>query len=118
MSGLKKLAEPRQGKAAFDAIGIEQYAARVFGMFGGKEVKVKLRFKNELVGVLLDRFGKDITIRRTDDEEWAEANVDVALSEQFLGWVFSLGDGVRIVGPDEVVQRFANDIKAIGKLYK
>jgi len=36
-----------------------------FGMFGGKEVKVKLKFKKDLVGVLLDRFRKDIAIRST-----------------------------------------------------
>ena len=86
-------------------------------MFGGKEVKVKLRFANDIVGVLLDRFGKDITIRPTSEEGWSEANVDVALSDQFLGWVFSLGTNIKIVGPEEVVQRFTSDINAIKGMY-
>ena len=117
MRGIEILEEKREGRAHFEEFDMATYARINFGMFGGKEVKVKLRFKNELVGVLLDRFGKDITIRRTDDEEWAEANVDVALSEQFLGWVFSFGNAIKIVGPDEVVERFTRDLKALEKLY-
>ncbi len=110
--------EKRQGKAYFEDFDMAAYSRMNFGMFGGKEVKVKLRFRNELVGVLLDRFGKDITIRSTDEEDWSEANVDVALSDQFLGWVFSLGTNIRIVGPNEVVERFSTDISAISELYK
>ncbi len=48
-------------------------------------VRVNLHFQNEMVGVLLDRFGKDISIYRTDKEGWSETYVDVALSDQFLG---------------------------------
>ena len=117
MRGIEILEEKREGRAHFEEFDMATYARINFGMFGGKEVKVKLRFKNDLVGVLLDRFGKDITIRRTGDEEWAEANVDVALSEQFLGWIFSFGNAIKIVGPDEVVERFTKDIKALEKLY-
>ena len=31
--------------------------------------------------------------------------MDVALSNHFLGWIFSLGTKVKIVGPAEVVER-------------
>ena len=78
---------------------------------------VKLRFKNEIVGVLLDRFGKEITIRGTEEEGWSEANVEVALSDQFCGWVFSLGNKVRIVGPQEAIDWFTKDIEAISEMY-
>ena len=118
MRGIEILEEKREGRSHFEEFDMATYARMNFGMFGGKDIKVKLRFKNDLVGVLLDRFGQDITIRRTEDEEWAEANVEVALSEQFLGWVFSLGNAIKIVGPDEVVERFTRDIKTIEKLYK
>jgi len=29
-------------------------------------------------------------------------NIDVAISPQFFGWIFSLGNDVKIVGPDNV----------------
>lgn len=107
----------REGKEFFDQFDMAVYARINFGMFGGKAVMVKIRFKNELVGVILDRFGKEITIRKTEEEGWSEANVEVALSDQFYGWVFSLGTGVKIMGPEEAVDWFAKDIKAISEMY-
>ncbi|MCR5602880.1 MAG: WYL domain-containing protein [Lachnospiraceae bacterium] len=44
--------------------------------------------------------------------------MDVALSDQFLGWIFSLGTKVKIIGSEEVVERFAGEIRAMNKLYK
>ena len=54
---------------------------------------------------------------RTDKEGWSETYVDVALSDQFLGWIFSLGTKVKIVDPEEVVERFAGEIRAMNKMY-
>ena len=44
------------------------YAKKSFGMFGGKEQTVKLLVKNNLVGVIIDRFGKNVILFPTDDE--------------------------------------------------
>ena len=35
------------------------YTRQVFGVFGGNEQTVTLRFENRLLGVVLDRFGGD-----------------------------------------------------------
>ena len=93
----------RVGRDHFREFDVARYARMNFGMFGGEEVRVRLRFRNELVGVLLDRFGKDIPIKSTADEGWSETSVDVALSDQFLGWIVALGEGVRITAPEDVV---------------
>ncbi len=117
MRSIELLDEKLEGREQFEKLDLASYTKMNFGMFGGEIVKVKLRFKNELVGVLIDRFGKGIAVRKTDDPGWAEANVDVAMSDQFLGWVFSLGDGVRIVSPQEAVDRYMHDLEAIKALY-
>ena len=39
-------------------------------MFGGKEEKIKLQFDNSLIGIVLDRFGKDVMIRRADENSF------------------------------------------------
>lgn len=83
-------------------------SAIMIGMYGGQEVKVKLAFKNEFVGVIIDRFGKDVMIHPAKQEGWSETFVNVALSDQFLGWIFSLGTNMKIIEPAEVVQRFKN----------
>ncbi len=117
MRNIELLDEKLEGKDQFEKLDLASYTKMNFGMFGGEIVKVKLRFKNELVGVLIDRFGKGLTVRKTEEPGWAEANVDVAMSDQFLGWVFSLGDGIRIVSPQEAVDRYMHDLDAIKALY-
>ncbi len=117
MRNIELLDEKLQGKELFQKFDMASYSKMNFGMFGGEAVKVKVRFKNELVGVFIDRFGKDISVRRTDDPDWVEANVDVAMSDQFLGWIFSLGPGVKIVAPQEAVDIYIREIEAIRAMY-
>ncbi len=117
MRNIRVTDEKREGRDHFKKFDLAAYARMNFGMFGGEEVRVKLQFDNEMVGVLLDRFGKDISIYKTDKPGWSETYVDVALSDQFLGWIFSLGTSVKIVGPDDVVKRYKSEIAAMKKLY-
>jgi predicted DNA-binding transcriptional regulator YafY len=44
--------------------------------------------------------------------------VDVALSNQFLGWIFSLGTDVRVLAPQEVVEKFRGELGALGAMYR
>lgn len=72
--------------------------------------------KNNLSGVIIDRFGKDVMMIPTDDEHFI-VNVDVHVSRQFLGWVFSLGEDIKIVGPDDVVKQMQKEIERLIKQY-
>ncbi|WP_418903040.1 WYL domain-containing protein, partial [Thomasclavelia ramosa] len=42
---------------------------------------------------------------------------DVHVSRQFLGWVFSLGEDIKIVGPDDVVKQMQKEIERLIKQY-
>ncbi len=110
--------EKRRGRDIFREFDPAKYSRMNFGMFGGTAVRVKLQFKEELVGVMLDRFGKDIPISRIKQSGWLETNVEVALSDQFYGWLFALGTGVKLVGPKSVVTQFGKELDEIKKLYK
>ena len=85
-------------------------------MYGGKETTVTLEGKNDLVGVVIDRFGKDIPIMRRDDEHFT-VQVQVAISRQFLGWIFSIGEGLKIVAPESVVQMMRNEAERLRNDY-
>ena len=86
-------------------------------MYGGEEVTVTLEAKNGMVGILIDRFGKDIPIKPVDAEHF-RTSVVVAVSTQFLGWIMALGEGVKIIGPDTVVDRMKEEIRLIQKMYE
>ena len=109
--------ESREGKEYFKKLDMADYAKKSFGMFGGKEQTVKLLVHNSLAGVIIDRFGKDIMMI-PEDEQYFTVNVDVHISRQFLGWVFSLGEQVRILKPDEVVVEMKKEIKRLNQQYQ
>lgn len=48
---------------------------------------------------------------------WEEVNVNVAISSQFFGWVFALGTGVKILAPENVVERMKQEIDALHDFY-
>ena len=118
MRNIELIDDRREGRDCFQQCDMASYARKNFGMFGGEAVNVKLEFQNDMVGVLLDRFGKEITIQRAQREGWSATSVDVALSDQFFGWIFSLGTKVKIIGPEKVAVRFADEMRTVGELYE
>lgn len=108
--------EAREGKEHFKKFNMADYAKKSFGMFGGKEQAVKLLVENSLAGVMIDRFGKDIMLIPADEEHFT-VNVDVHVSNQFLGWIFSLGEGVKIVSPPQVVEQMNQEIARQAQKY-
>ena len=109
--------ESREGKEYFKKLDMADYAKKSFGMFGGKERTVKLLVKNNLAGVIIDRFGKDVMMIPADNEHFT-VSVDIHVSKQFLGWVFSLGENIKILGPDDVVEMMKGEIGRLVGQYK
>ena len=108
--------EKREGKEEFKKIDITRYTNSLFGMFGGEETKVTLEAQNAMVSVIIDRFGKDIYIVPVDEDHF-RTTVNVQISGQFFGWIMSLGSGVKIVGPDEVVVQMKSEISRLAAQY-
>ena len=108
--------ESREGKEHFKKLDMADYAKKSFGMFRGKETSVKMLVNNSLAGVIIDRFGKDVMMI-PEDEDHFRVNVDVHVSKQFLGWVFSLGEAVKIIGPDEVVEQMRGEARRLMEQY-
>lgn len=102
--------ERREGKEEFKNFDMAEYSKATFGMYQGKKTNVRIEFVNDMCGVFIDRFGKDISIRKVD-EEHSEIHVMVNVSPQFFGWIFSLGKGVKVTGPEEVVEEIKKQAK-------
>lgn len=102
--------EARAGKDAFKNFDMAEYSKSTFGMYQGTKTTVKIQFANYMCGVFIDRFGKAISFRPLDKDH-SELNVEVNVSPQFFGWIFSLGKDVKVVGPDEVVEEMKEAAK-------
>jgi len=96
----------RQGKELFREFDVVAYGKKTFGMYGGKEVRVTIGFRDRLTSVIVDRFGKEISIYPTDRDGWYKTTVDVIMSDQFYGWLFGLGKEVELLDPKEVIKDY------------
>lgn len=110
------LTSNREGRENYEKINIADYTKRNFGMFAGEEEYVKLEVHNQLIGVILDRFGTEVMIIPADEEHF-RVNVRVSVSNQFFGWLFGLGSDVRILGPENVVDRMKEELGKINRQY-
>lgn len=109
------LSDNREGKEHFKSFDMANYAKKTFGMFAGNEERVTLLCDNSMAGVMIDRFGKDVSLVKKDASHFT-VSVKVALSPQFFGWVFSLGGEVVISSPKKVVSQYKEEIKkALGQ---
>ena len=117
MMEISTLDEKRDGRESFEDLDLAAYSSTLFGMFTGKEERVELEFSNNLIGPVIDRFGKDTPIIPADGEHF-HAYAEVAVSPQFFGWLCGFGSGVRVVAPDSVVTQMHEHVAAIASLYQ
>ena len=104
--------DKRVGKEEFESYDMGSYSKQNFGMFGKKvSTTVDLEFDNGFVGIMIDRFGKEMPIRPASREGWSRTHVDVFISDQFYGWIFAMGGKVRITGPESIVSDFKDKLR-------
>lgn len=106
----------REGKEDFGKLNVADYSKKNFRMFAGEEEMVKLEVHNRLIGVIIDRFGTDVMIIPADEEHF-RVNVKVSVSNQFFGWIFGLGSDVKILGPEDIVNRMKEELKKAMEQY-
>jgi predicted DNA-binding transcriptional regulator YafY len=85
---------------------LTEHANRLFQMYSGDALTVKLRFHRSLVNVVIDRFGRDILLI-PDGEEHFTFTAEVAVSPMFLSWVIGFGSKARILHPQSVIDQCA-----------
>jgi len=116
MVSLQTLDKGRIGGKAYKEFNLPKYTKSLFGMFGGELTNVTLEGRNDVVGVVIDRFGKDIPITIKDEDHFS-VRVNVAVSRQFLGWVFAIGEGLKITEPENVVEQMREEVKRLQHIY-
>ena len=108
---------PRQGEDRYPNFDLATYGQKHFGMFAGQEATVRLRCRRAMVGVVLDRFGRDV-ILVPDGEEYFTLSLPLVVSPQFFGWLFGLEDNVELLGPPEAVAAYRRSLSKVAALYE
>lgn len=108
--------ERRKGTETLNKTDLVSYINTTFGMFGGEEQTVTLLLPISMIGILIDRFGKKIDIRKRE-EGMVSARIKVAVSGQFYGWLTGLSHQVSILSPENIRRDYIDYLKEILQSY-
>ena len=104
MADIKLLSDSRVPCPELTGKNLVEHANRLFQMYSGDAVNVKMRFHRSLVNVVIDRFGRDILLI-PDGEDYFVFTAPVAISPIFLSWIISFGSKAKILHPQSVMDR-------------
>lgn len=116
MESIELTDKERDGVNKFESFDIAKYTKGVFSMFGGEETDVELSVDNELIGVVVDRFGSDIFIRKESENTFL-VTIKAVLSPQFYAWVFGLGSQMRIISPQNAIDEYKERVEEVKSQY-
>jgi len=117
MADIDTTEEERDGRDMYTALDLADYSRKVFGMFTGEETAVQMRFDNSLVGVVLDRLGRDCILVPDGDDHFT-VRTEIAVSQQFYAWIFGLGEKAQVISPPSAVEGMKAHIEKTAALYR
>ena len=100
--------------ATFDARELE---SRAFGMYSGEPVAATLLVDEEVMGAVIDRFGKDVESVPTGEKQ-ARVYATVMKSPVLFGWLAQFGGRVRIEKPTALAQEYRAYLEDIVAAYE
>ena len=103
---------PRTDLDTFRDLTLPDYRVPQFGMFGGQTVTVKIKAPLSMAGVFVDRFGQDVIMHKLDDQSLT-VRTAVCPSPQFFGWLLGLGEGVSLLAPADLKEKYQNTLQAV-----
>lgn len=110
MLHIRENGEPRYRDAQTDALDLSVYGKTVFSMFSGDSIAVKMRFTNDLAGVVIDRFGRDAMLIPDGDGHFTYT-ANVAVTAPFFGWISQFGSRAEIIFPKAVAEKFTAHLR-------
>lgn len=109
--------EKRSGMSEFERLDIGEYTNKTFGMFGGEAETVTILLPASMIGIIIDRFGKETDVRSRDND-MISVRIKAAVSGQFYGWITGLGEKISIIAPEKIKKEYAQYLKEILKKYE
>lgn len=109
---IRPLREVSRYNYTFDT---SDYSKKAFNMFGGELQPVIMRCPFKFIDEMVERFGKDITVYNCDDEKFT-FRTTAMISEGFIGWMLQF-EGVEIISPDGLREKFVERAKKLYSLY-
>ncbi|WP_295219665.1 WYL domain-containing protein [Ruminococcus sp.] len=95
-----------------------EYVKPMFFMFDGEVERITALFHISYLNVIIDRFGDNVILRETEDEECFQVTFKAAVSPTFLSWIIGFGAGALILSPQWVADEVKNLALEAAEMYE
>jgi len=115
ISSPKPTGKEREGEEDFKKIDLNTQKA--FSMYSGERKRITIRCTNNLLDVMVERFGTTAASYSKTDSKHFSVNTAVEVSNQFYGWLAAFGNQVKITFPEEVIEGFKKHLDIVRNMY-
>ena len=116
MQDVAVLDEAAKRNEAIEKFNPADYSRKIFGMYGGREELVSIECRENLAGVVIDRFGNDMLFTKTDFG--FKFSMRAMISPTFFAWVLGFGEDMRILSPESVKNELKSKLVKLVELYE
>lgn len=117
MDRIEVLDEPALKNERIATFDVRELESRAFGMYSGEPVAAALLVDEEVMGAVIDRFGKDVKSVPTGEQR-ARVYATVMKSPVLFGWLAQFGSRVRIEKPTALAQEYRAYLENIVAAYE
>jgi predicted DNA-binding transcriptional regulator YafY len=114
VDGKRKLADCLMDINDFN---VKEYIDSTFNVFTGKKKKIKLKFTNDLMNAIIDKFGTNVYITPYGEEHCILVD-DVIVSEGFISWILQFEVKIEILEPIEIRELVKEKILELIRVYE
>jgi len=96
---------------------LPKHMAEHIYMFSGPSLRVKLLIREDMMGILIDWFGKDFRVQKSSNEGMIEANVKCN-ETAMLYWALQYGPYVEVLEPQGLREKVKQAVKGMMEKYE
>lgn len=116
MLNVEMLSDEINTKVGPKALSISKHRKQAFSMFGGEIQTVRFEADRDMLDVIFDKFGEDMSIASLGTDK-ISFSAEVEISPMFFGWCCSFGERLKVVGPNGVVLKMTELLNKMTKFY-
>ena len=86
-------------------------------MYSGEPKPIELICSNEILEVILDRFGENVKIQKYDDTHFL-LKTNAVVSDGLTKWVLQFGGKIKVKSPNDLIYEVKKKAEETLELYK
>ncbi|MCC5800548.1 helix-turn-helix transcriptional regulator [Rossellomorea vietnamensis] len=101
----------------YEGFDVSKYVQSTFQMFAGDEEWIKIKFHNNLINVMIDKFGKNVNIQRHGEDHFI-LSTKARVSTGLVNWILTFGSQAEVISPPSLIETVKTEVNKLYILYQ